>query len=177
MKEVFTAFKPLNHNKFVHAGMADYRGKMLVKINEYKISLQSERASKKIADVEHKEQAEKEQAEINQRDFVATPFTKAAWKTIRDKAVEQGMVNKSTGLPKAFEVFEKARTAYINENDQAKKDKAKETFGKAITNLADKLTKFDPKLRNKMAHPGMMYWRGQMIAALGKIKSDAGITT
>ncbi len=172
VKEAFDKFKPLNNNKFVHAGMADYRAKMLVKINEYLISLRSERDSKKLTDKDKKIEAQEEQTKINQTEFKATAFTKSAWNTLKDKAISQGLVDKSTGLAKAFEVFEKASTAHTNENDPVKKKKAQDLLGKAIVNLNDKLVKFDPRLRNKTPHSGMAYWKGQMIVELGKIKTS-----
>ena len=163
VKEVFEKFQPLNHNKFVHAGMADYRGKMLVKINKYSISLQSERASKKIADKENKVEAEKEQAKINQHNSRPLRSPRPLGTRSKTRPSPQGLVDKSTGLAKAFEVFGKAETAYTNETDTAKKKKAQEVFGKAITNLADKLAKFTPQLRNKMAHPRHGLRAGQMM--------------
>jgi hypothetical protein len=172
--KAFEKFKPLNHKKFIHRGMADYRSKMLLKISEYEKSFQNERAKKKESSNEQKEEDEKKKAEkreANKIDYKATPFTKAAWKQIRDKGIKDGLKDKSTGLPKAFKIYEKALANYDNETDTGKKAKLRDTYLKAIGNLNDTLAKFEPKQTNKTEHEGMMYWRNEMINALAKIKS------
>jgi hypothetical protein len=84
---------------------------------------------------------------------------------------KKGLKDKSTGLPKAFKIYEKAFAHYEEETDPAKKDKLNDVYIKAILNLNDSLAKFNPKQIDKTEHEGMMYWRNEMINALAKIKS------
>jgi hypothetical protein len=169
--KTFEKYKPLNHLKFVHRGMSAYRTKMVKKLQEYDQAFKDEQDRKKVFTEKQKEEDEKEKAIAIQTNYKATPFTKSAWKTVLAQGVKDGLKKEKTGFPDAFGLCEKTLSGYENENDPGKKQKAKELYLKAIANLDKKLRNFDPKLKNKRGHDGLIYWRGQMINELAKIKS------
>ena len=170
--KTFEKYKPLNHLKFVHRGMSAYRTKMVKKLQEYDIAFKEEQVNKKISTGKQKEEEQKEKAIAIQTDYKATPFTKSAWKTLLAKGIEDGLKKEKTGFPDAFSLYEKTLSAYESETDPGKKQKAKELYLKALANLDKKLRNFDPKLKNKSGHAGLIYWRGQMINELASIKSN-----